>query len=153
MSRSEDERALGSLLARMQDAWDSSDADAYARCFAPTADYVAFDGTRYRGREQIAQSHRALFDFMRGTRLKSLSIEMRFVHNDSAVVVATGAALLPWQKDIGKGRLSINSSFVARQSDGTWLIEAFQNTRVAPKPIPEGLLGALIKGAMRLLSA
>ena len=43
-------------------AWNAGDATAYAAGFTQDATYVVFDGTILRGRREIEDSHRWLFD-------------------------------------------------------------------------------------------
>ena len=149
--RTADNKAIGMLMRRIAESWDAGDPVAFASNYAPDADYIAFDGTHVRGREAIAEVHRELFEFfngvVRGSRLLSERSGIRFLTPDVALVHATGAVLFPWQKEIARERRSINTSVVVRQPDGRWLVAAFQNTRVKPRPVPTGfprrLLAAL----------
>lgn len=150
--RTEDERAVRAVLARLYNAWTAGDGAAYAEQFSPDADYVSFDGTRQRGRESIAASHAELFAFLRGSRLFSDTADVRFIGPDAAIVVATGAVLLPWQRSVQRSRRSINTTLLTRQLAGRWLIESFQNTRVAPQPLPTGFGAALFQLFVRVAS-
>ena len=65
-----DERAVRELFEKLLEDWARGDGEAYGSRFTEDADYVAFDGTRTKGREEISSSHQRLFDkFMKGTRL------------------------------------------------------------------------------------
>ena len=65
---STEEAAIRDLLAALFAAW--GDADAYAAFFTEDGDYVAFDGTHWRGRRAIAEGHRPLFErFLKGSHI------------------------------------------------------------------------------------
>lgn len=146
------EEEVRRLFLAMTTAWNAGDAAAYARCFTPTADYLAFDGQWYRGRAEIERCHREVFEFMRGSKLVyGSTFEVRRPAHGVAVVIAEGAALLPWQTEPRRGRLSVNTSVAVKMPDGDWLLSTFQNTRVSPKPIPKGIVGALVKGLIGLM--
>ena len=49
--------------------WNQGSGEAFAAPFAEDADFVAFDGERFRGREDIARFHDAEFK----THLKALA--------------------------------------------------------------------------------
>jgi uncharacterized protein (TIGR02246 family) len=136
-----DEAAVRDLLRRLYDAW--GDADAYAACFTPDADYVAFDGSHARGREAIAAMHRPLFErFLKHTRLASLSETVRFLTPDVALIHGKGAVVSARQQARPrKSRLSVQALVAVRQADG-WFFTAFQNTRY--RPFAETLPGKVL---------
>ena len=69
-ARNPDEVAIRELFGLLLDDWGRGDGEAYGSRFTEDAEYVAFDGTRTRGRREIAASHQQLFDkFLKGTRL------------------------------------------------------------------------------------
>jgi uncharacterized protein (TIGR02246 family) len=137
---STDEAAVRDLLAQLFAAWGN--ADAYAAFFTEGGDYVAFDGTHWRGRRAIAEGHRPLFErFLKGSHLFTESVAVRLLVPDVALVHATGAVLRAGQKRPAKGRLSIQTLVAVRQEDG-WRFAAFQNTR--HRPFAETLLGKVL---------
>jgi uncharacterized protein (TIGR02246 family) len=128
------EAPVRALVARMIEAWDANDAEAYAAIFTEDSDYVAFDGTRLRGRAANAASHRLLFDtVLRGSRLRGDVEAVRFLTPEVAVAHASGAVLLPWQDEIAPRRRS-RQTLVAVRRGGAWQIAAFHNTRIRPLP-------------------
>lgn len=65
-----DEMAIRDLFQRLLDSWGSGDGYAYAAHFTQDSDYVAFDGTHYKGCEENAIVHQQLFNtWLKGTRL------------------------------------------------------------------------------------
>lgn len=137
-----DTEAIGALLGRLSESWRLHDAEAYAAAFTEDADYIAFDGSYAKGRGEIARMHHDLFKFFntvfQGSRLVTEKSCMRFLGPDTVLMHATGAVLFPGQKEISSARRSINTTVITRQPDGTWLIAAFQNTRVRIRPLPKG---------------
>lgn len=151
---SADEGAIRALLAKLAESWDRSDAAAYGTGFTGDADYITFDGTHLKGREAVVRSHADLFEFFNTvfgeSRLLAESSSIRFLTPDVALVHATGAVLFPWQKEAAADRRSINTSVVVRGPDGSWLVAAFQNTRVKPQSVPTGFSRRLLAALFRL---
>lgn len=126
MNDTADTKAIRALLDRLTEAWNRGDGTAYAAGFTDDATYITFVGTLYHGVDDIGGAHQTLFDsLLKGTRLASEIIEIRFYSADTAVVITRGDTYK------GKpGKLSkIQTYTVVRQADGQWLIAAFQNTQ------------------------
>lgn len=138
------------LLAGLAARWDAGDGHGYGELFAPEATYVQFNGVLLNGRQEIADMHDLMFRTMLyGTRLIAHDIEsVRQVGEDCAVVVSTGAALYPWQKEVTPKRLS-RQTLILERRDGRWLITGFQNSRIKPFPT-SGPLFEVASRAVRL---
>jgi uncharacterized protein (TIGR02246 family) len=138
---STEKAAVQDLLTKLFAAW--GDADAYASFFTEDGDYVAFDGTHWRGRHAIAEGHRPLFErFLKGSHLYTESSSVRLLTPDVALVHAKGAVLKAGQQHPGRGRLSIQTLVAVRQGAG-WHFAAFQNTR--HRPFADSLLGKVLR--------
>jgi len=130
----EDTTTIRELVDAAWRAWGRNDAAAYAACFTADSDYVAFDGTRLRGRDANEKAHADLFaGVLRGTRIVGDVDDIRFLGPDVAVVHTHGAVLFPWQQHVPRARASIQTMIAARTDDG-WRFSAFHNTRVRPLP-------------------
>jgi uncharacterized protein (TIGR02246 family) len=132
------ESAVRALFAELLAAWGRGDGQAYGAHFTEDAPYVAFDGSVRVGRQAIAAEHQKLFDtWLKGTRLVGTIDTLHFLNPETAVVVATGATLMP-----GKDRPVRPSiqTLVATKQDGTWRFAAFQNTRVVKRNALQWLL-------------
>jgi len=129
----QEEQAVHDVLKRLSEAWKSGDAEAMGELFTEDCDYVTFDGTHLRGREENVAMHRMMLGgfFFRGSRLESRGARVRFLNETTALVHSVGALLMRWQKTIPKNRLSINTTVLVRK-DGRWLITAFHNCRIRP---------------------
>jgi uncharacterized protein (TIGR02246 family) len=129
---STDEAAVRDLFRRLLDDWGRGDGAAYGSRFTGDADYVAFDGSHTRGREEISSSHQQLFDgFLKGTRLTGQLLSVKFPSPDAALVHATGGTVMRGKTKPSPERDSIQT-LVAVRRDGVWRFAAFHNTRVRP---------------------
>ncbi|MEV5965130.1 SgcJ/EcaC family oxidoreductase [Kribbella sp. NPDC051952] len=114
------------VLDRLAAAWEAGDGVAYGREFTADASYVTYVGTVYRGRDDLAAGHAALFGkFLKGTRMFSEVIELRMYGERMAIVVTRG--------DVGKKRPSrlakLQTFTLVLEDDGEWRVAAFQNTK------------------------
>lgn len=126
MNDAADTKAIRALLDRLTEAWSRGDGAAYAAGFTDDATYITFVGTLYQGADDIGGAHQTLFDsFLKGTCLASEVSRIRFYGADTAVVITRG--------DTYKGKpgqpSKIQTYTVVRQTDGQWLVAAFQNTQ------------------------
>ena len=129
-----DEQEIRAHVDRLSESWRRGDGRAYAAEFTDDCDYVAFDGTRFRGPSEPEAHLARLFDtVLYGSRLEGEVESVRFVATDVAVVHWTGSVAYPWHKRPPRRRLSRQTLVVARR-DGRWMATAFQNTRVRPLP-------------------
>jgi uncharacterized protein (TIGR02246 family) len=135
-------RAILELGRALQDAWNRGDAAGYASLFTDDADFVAWNGSRGRGRRAIEDGHRRLFDGpLAGSRMVLLDDHAesapprspRFVRPDVAIMVTSGAVTLTGQGAAGPGHQSVQT-FVLVKNGGRWRVSAFHNTRQQAQP-------------------
>ncbi|MHB1423271.1 MAG: SgcJ/EcaC family oxidoreductase [Gemmataceae bacterium] len=127
-----DDTAIRACLEQLATAWERGDADAFAAAFTEDADYIAFDGTHWKGRREIAECHRPLFQgFFKGSRLAGEWQTIRMLTSDVALIHSKGAILLAGQKKPTRGRLSVQTLVAVKRIEG-WRLAAFQNTRYRP---------------------
>jgi uncharacterized protein (TIGR02246 family) len=124
-----DEVLLADIPMRMVAAWNRGDADAFAAPFTDTADFVAFEGTHLRGRQEIAAFHRQIFaTVVKGTGLEGGVRFVRALATDRAVIHSwVRYTNLPGDPTT-PGRHSMQL-FVATKRAGEWSIDAVQNSR------------------------
>jgi len=126
----QDIAAVKSVLNELVASWGRHDADAYGELFTENATYTTYVGTFYQGRQDIAESHRALWaKFIKGTQLADEVLDIRFFGPDTAVVNGRG--------DTYKGKRpqklsKIQTYTMVREADGKWRIAAFHNTKRKP---------------------
>ena len=124
-----DEDAIRAIHQRMIDAWNAGDAAAFAAPFTDDADFVAFEGTRLKGRRGIAALHQQMFDtVVKGTSLQG---EVKFVRFLSAAVAVMHSAVrvtLQGQTQPSPSRDSMQLTVVAKR-DREWRSEGLMNAR------------------------
>src|SRR5215212_8388983 len=90
-----DEAKILALFEDLLADWGRGDGEAYGSRFTEDADYVAFDGTRTRGKDEISASHQELFDrWLEGTQLTGRVLSVKFLSSDVALVHATGGTVM-----------------------------------------------------------
>ncbi len=131
-ANSADEAAVRGLYQQLMDGWNQGSGAAFAAVFTEDGDLVAFDGTHFKGRQEIASSHQQLFDkWMKGTRLVGQVKDVRFLSHDVALMHAVGSTVMRGKSEPSPERDSIQTLVATRQGD-EWRLAAFQNTRVRP---------------------
>ncbi|WP_114853943.1 SgcJ/EcaC family oxidoreductase [Brachybacterium sp. YJGR34] len=111
------------------DAWAAHDAAAYGSAFTAGATYTTFAGTHYVGRQDIVDSHAALFDGVLGeTRLHHSYLAMEFVTSDVVVLTVRGDTYEGEQP----GTPTKIQTYTLVHEDGRWSVAAFQNTQRQP---------------------
>ena len=129
-NRVADEVAVRDLYRELMDGWNRGSGEAFAAVFAEDGDLVAFDGTHFEGREEIAPFHQELFDkWMKGTRLVGRVKDVRFLSPDVALMHAVGSTIMRGKTSPSPERDSIQT-LVATRQNGQWRLAAFQNTRL-----------------------
>ncbi len=133
-NHSADEAAVRGLYQELMDGWNRGSGDAFAAVFTEDGDLVAFDGTHFEGRSEIAPFHQELFDkWLKGTRLVGKVKGVRFVSPDVALVHAIGGTVMRDKSDPAPERDSIQTLVAVREGGGSeWRLAAFQNTRIRP---------------------
>jgi uncharacterized protein (TIGR02246 family) len=122
-------RAVCATLSAMTDAWGRGDATAYGDQFTKDATYTTYIGTHYQGRRDITEAHRALFDgYVKGTKLADSFLDIRFYGPGTAIVTTRGDDYKDERPKPGDLDKTQTYTLVA-DTDGTWRIAAFQNTK------------------------
>jgi uncharacterized protein (TIGR02246 family) len=127
-----DEAAVRDLYQQLMDGWNKGSGEAFATPFAEDGDLVAFDGTHFKGRHEIASFQQRLFEtHLKGTRLVGKITGVRFLSTDVALMHALGGTVMRGKSAPSPERDSIQT-LVATKRGGEWRLAAFQNTRVRP---------------------
>jgi uncharacterized protein (TIGR02246 family) len=114
------------------DGWNQGSGAALAAVFTEDGDLVGFDGTHFKGRQEIAPFHQQLFDkWLKGSRLVGHVKDVRFLSPDVALMHAVGGTVMRGKSEPVPERDSIQT-LVATRQDGEWHLAAFQNTRLHP---------------------
>jgi uncharacterized protein (TIGR02246 family) len=131
---STDEAAVRALYQQLMDGWNQGSGDAFAAVFTEDGDLVAFDGTHFKGRQEIAPFHQHLFDnkWLKGSRLVGQVKDVRFLSPDIALMHAVGGTVMRGKSEPVPERDSIQTLLATRQEGDQWRLAAFQNTRLHP---------------------
>lgn len=136
-----DASQLRAMYVAMMDGWNRGSGEAFAVPFAEDADFIAFDGTRFRRRDELVRFHDPLFKtHLRGTRLVGDVTDVRFLGRDVAVLHALGGTVPRGRREAAPERDSLQTLVAVKRAD-RWQFVAFQNTRV--RPIGKNVLGTL----------
>ncbi len=121
-----DEAAIRELYGRMLAAW--GDAEAYAECFTPDADYIIGSGGVQHGWTQIVDGHNVAFSaWARNSRLEGRIERLRFLTPEVALLIGYGHVVYLDQRSSDHNKRTVYS-LVALRGDGQWLFAAYQNT-------------------------
>jgi uncharacterized protein (TIGR02246 family) len=123
---SADEAAVRGLYQQLTDGWNQGSGAAFAAAFTEDGDLVAFDGTHFKGRQEIATFHQQLFDkWMKGTRLVGQVEYVRFLSPDVALMHAVGGTVMRGKSEPST-ELDSMQTLVATRQGGEWCLAAFQ---------------------------
>ena len=122
--------AIADLGRRLVEAWNRGDAAAYADLFTEDADYVVFNGAHLRGRQEIENTHRWLFEGpLKGSKLGGGSAPaVHFLRPDVAVAVSGGGVVADGEAEVAPAQDSVQTVVLVDEGD-RWRYASFQNTR------------------------
>jgi uncharacterized protein (TIGR02246 family) len=126
-----DRAAIGNTVAHFVDAWNKHDVHAFAMTFTEDADFTNVAGTHVHSRPAIEAFHAPMFaGIFKETHQTDTIRSIRFLTPTLAAVDVdwemTGAKSPDGSpRPYRKGLLDF---VMARQSDGSWLIEVMHNT-------------------------
>jgi uncharacterized protein (TIGR02246 family) len=123
--------AMSSIPARMNEAWNRGDATSFFADFADDAVFADFEGTVYRGRDEMIATHQQIFDtVMKGSRLAQGEVPFaRIIRPGWGVVHHRVGIALPSEEKPPPSRRSMQL-FVAVWQNNRWEVVALQNSRL-----------------------
>jgi uncharacterized protein (TIGR02246 family) len=134
-----DRAAIARTLAAFLGAWNKQDSHALAMTFTEDADFTNVAGTHAHGRSNVESFHAPLFAGIFKESHQTAEIRsIRFLKPDLAVVD------VDWKMTGARSpdgtprpeRRGLLDWVMARQSDGTWLIQIMHNTDLTNYPQP-----------------
>src|SRR5262245_44531946 len=142
--KSTDELGIDGLVQNCVDGWNAADGAAYARSFAPDAEFTAIHGLKAKGREVIAKGHNEILSTVfRGSRISAKVESIRFLRTDVAAVDVTFrfiGDLRPF------GIEQTSCGLVCTKEGDVWSIVVFRNmvpfARPTAGPVERDLLAA-----------
>lgn len=136
----QDREAIGRTVANFEDAWNRHDAHAFAMTFTEDADFTNVVGAQAQGRASIETFHAPAFAGIFSESHQTGKIRsIRFLRSDLASVDVdwemTGAKAA--DGSVRPRRSGLLSWTMAKQPDGSWLIQVMHNTELpGPPPAP-----------------
>jgi uncharacterized protein (TIGR02246 family) len=132
-----DRAAIEQTLECFLDAWNKHDAGAFAMTFTEEADFTNVAGMHARGRAQVETFHAPMFwGIFSETHQTAQIRSIRFLTPDLAAVD------VDWQMTGAKSadgslrphRKGLLDWVIAKQANGSWLIEIMHNTDLTSAP-------------------
>lgn len=139
MDKPEDETAIAQTVQRFVDSWNNHDAHAFALTFTEDCDFTNVGGTHAHGRDNVEKFHAPVFAtvFKKSHQTAKLR-SIRFLASDLAAVDVdwqmTGATFPDGRPR--PERHGLLDWVMARQPDGSWLIQIMHNTDLTNMPAP-----------------
>jgi uncharacterized protein (TIGR02246 family) len=125
-----DHMAISDLLARIRDAWQQGDGQAYGASFTEDAHYVNAPGQRVVGAAAIGATHQHVFEtFFKNTHLGSqYDNEIQPIAPGVVLIHSSGSVLFPGETERKVAPNGLMTMLVVKR-DGTWKIASFTNTQ------------------------
>jgi uncharacterized protein (TIGR02246 family) len=123
--------AMCAIPVRMNEAWNRGDATEFFADFADDAVFADWEGTIYRGREEMIATHQPIFDtVVKGSRLVRSEVPFaRITLPGWGVVHHRMGIVMPGEEEPLSSRYSMQLFVVVWQND-RWEVTALQNARV-----------------------
>jgi uncharacterized protein (TIGR02246 family) len=139
---SEKEEAVRNTLTRMEQMFTNPTFKLFQELFTEDCDYITFDGQHLKGIQANYEAHLQLSSFwiFKGVRLVGKIISLKFINENTAIVISKGALVFRWQKGASTSRMSINTNVLVLHGD-RWKVCSFQNTRIKPPSLFIRLFG------------
>lgn len=121
------------LVAALEAAWNRKDADAFAACFAETAEFGHILDGRAIGRRAIAEGHAALFAGVYADSTMTYALVAAEPLGDWAVAVDLEQELA-FEVDGMAFWIRAAPQLVVRRDGEDWIISSFHNRRIEGAP-------------------
>ena len=135
--QSTEETAARGVVEAIGKAWADNNPDGFADAYTEDATMILSGDRFFRGREVIRKMVRQQFaSAHKGTTLLQTVVDLRFLSQDTAVIVTEGGVLVPGETAPSAEREIRATWVLAKQPDQKWSIAAYQNSRNADNPLP-----------------
>jgi uncharacterized protein (TIGR02246 family) len=124
-----DRQAVLAVIKAVYAAWEENDADEFVAVYLDEATVVQ-PGVFKKNRQEIRTTMAAGFGGpLKGSRVIDTPQDVRFVNDETAIVVSEGGILFPGETTCPSDRL-VRATWVVTQRDGHWLVAAYHNSPV-----------------------
>ena len=122
-----DRQAVSDVLTRLYEAWESNDAEAFVADYLDDASVVQ-PGIYKKDREEIRTTMAAGFAGpLHGSRVVNHPRDIRFLTDETAIVVSEDGILFPGQ-DVVPSEALVRATWVLAKHDGSWYVAAYHNS-------------------------
>jgi uncharacterized protein (TIGR02246 family) len=122
-----DRQAILDVLAGLYKAWEDGDAEAFVADYTDDASVVQ-PGVYKRDREEIRATMAAGFAGpLSGSRVAAHPVDVRFLTDDTAIVVSEDGIIFPGQDAVASERL-VRATWVLVRRDDAWRIASYHNS-------------------------
>ena len=122
-----DRQAIRDVLASLYKAWEAGDADAFVADYTDDATVVQ-PGVYKKDREEIRTTMAAGFAGpLNGSRVAAHPVDIRFLTDDTAIVVSEDGIIFPGQDAVASERL-VRATWVLVRRDDAWRIASYHNS-------------------------
>jgi len=122
-----DRQAVSDVLKRLYEAWEANDAEAFVADYLADATVVQ-PGIYKKDREEIRTTMAAGFAGpLQGSRVINHPQDIRFLTDETAIVVSEDGILFPGQDDVPSEAL-VRATWVLAKREGSWCVAAYHNS-------------------------
>ncbi len=122
-----DRQAILDVLASLYKAWEANDAGAFVVDYTEDATVVQ-PGVYKKDREEIRTTMAAGFAGpLNGSRVINHPVDVRFLTDDTAIVVSEDGIIFPGQDAVASERL-VRATWVLVRRDDAWRIASYHNS-------------------------
>ena len=122
-----DRQAVLDVLARVDQAWEAGDAEAFVAGYTEDASVIQ-PGVYEKDREEIRTTMAAAFAGpLKGSRVAARPVDVRFLTGDTAIVVSEDGIIFAGQDAVASERL-VRATWVLVRRDGGWRIASYHNS-------------------------
>jgi uncharacterized protein (TIGR02246 family) len=122
-----DRQAVLGVIQANYAAWAANDADEFVAMYLEDATVVQ-PGVHKKDRDEIRATMAAAFDGpLKGTHVVDTPGSVRFVNEETAVVISEGGIVFPGETACPPDRL-VRATWMLVKRDGGWFIAAYHNS-------------------------
>ena len=120
-------QAVLDVLGRVYRAWEAGDAETFVADYTEDASVIQ-PGLYEKDREEIRANMAAAFAGpLSGSRVTSRPVNVRFLTDDTAIVVSEDGIVFPGQDAVASEGL-VRATWVLARRDGGWRIASYHNS-------------------------
>jgi uncharacterized protein (TIGR02246 family) len=122
-----DRQAVLEPLAALYRAWEANDAETFVADYTDDASVIQ-PGVYKKDRDEIRTTMAAGFAGpLNGSRVAAHPVDVRFLTDDTAIVVSEDGIIFPGQDAVASERL-VRATWVLVRRDDAWRIASYHNS-------------------------